>query len=235
MYEFAELVYANVLGEGGFDDDTFSDLFEGPDKAARPCKDTLLHDVIRNVVGFYLDYSTGHCADLEVDRYRSILAEAGLSAPYWLRPEHVERHIRSLDRLLGQAVAVIAPTVFYVLFSDRQFLIAFQGRVAAYIGALKREDHPEILVRDGVLKRPKHLPAWLKAGVFYRDRGRCQNCSKDLSGLSRPVRDLNLDHIIPLAAAGSNDPSNFQLLCTHCNSAKGTKKFNEPPKFAPYW
>jgi hypothetical protein len=235
LYSFADTVYVNVLGEGDFLEDSFPDLFEGPAKAAKPQRDTLLHGIIRNLLYFYMGYSTRKVVDLETDFYRGLLIEAGMKIPRWVSPEHVSKHIRQLDELLYKAVDVITPSIFYILFSDRQFLMAFQKRVSEYVSELKLKDHPQILSRDGVLKRAKNIPTWLKAGVFYRDHGRCQACLKDLSGLGRPVRDLHIDHIIPLAASGSNDPTNFQLLCSACNLSKGPKKINSPPKFNPYW
>jgi 5-methylcytosine-specific restriction endonuclease McrA len=33
--------------------------------------------------------------------------------------------------------------------------------------------------------------------------------------------ELSVDHIIPLADGGSNDPSNFQVICVTCNKRKG--------------
>jgi 5-methylcytosine-specific restriction endonuclease McrA len=33
--------------------------------------------------------------------------------------------------------------------------------------------------------------------------------------------ELSVDHIIPLADGGRNDPSNFQVLCLTCNKRKG--------------
>ena len=234
-YEFASLISSTIHGLPGFFDDTFAHLFEGPEKAVRPHKDTLLHDVIRNLIFHVLEYSTGHFPEEQIDYYRSILAEARMTAPRWLRPDRVEHHIHTLDRLLFQAVEAIAPSVFYLLFSDRQIMIAFQKRVAAYLSTLKRDELPGLLVRDGVLKRTPP-PAWLKAGVVFRDHGRCQGCRKDLAvGLLGPVNDRHFDHIIPLAMSGSNDPTNFQLLCTECNLRKGRRDLNERPKFAPYW
>jgi hypothetical protein len=235
LYEFADLVHANILSDETFSDDVFGELLEDDAKLARPHRDTLLHDVIRGVLGFYLDYSTGKVPELEIERYRSLLAEAGIPAPSWLQEDCVRGHIGALDALLGDAAEEIVPSIFHVLFSDRQVMLVFQKRVAAYVGTLKRDNHPAILIRNGILKRPQYLPSWLKAGVFHRDRGRCQSCYKDLSGLGRPIHDLALDHIIPLAAGGSNDPTNFQLLCADCNWSKGKRVKNEPPKFAPYW
>jgi 5-methylcytosine-specific restriction endonuclease McrA len=31
-----------------------------------------------------------------------------------------------------------------------------------------------------------------------------------------------VDHLLPLACGGSNDPANLQILCPHCNLSKGT-------------
>jgi 5-methylcytosine-specific restriction endonuclease McrA len=56
-----------------------------------------------------------------------------------------------------------------------------------------------------------------------------------MSGLAQPVNDLQLDHIIPLASGGSNDPTNFQLACATCNQKKGKQLTNSVPRFAPYW
>jgi 5-methylcytosine-specific restriction enzyme A len=51
--------------------------------------------------------------------------------------------------------------------------------------------------------------------VFDRDDHTCQICGA--------TEDLTIDHIIPLAAGGTNDISNFQTLCQSCNSRKGSK------------
>jgi len=86
------------------------------------------------------------------------------------------------DQAFGKAVV---PSVFFILFSDRSFLQAFQRKLATKIGELTKKDHPDILRAKGVLRRVP-IPKWLKAGIFYRDRGQCQNCFKNLSGLGNP-------------------------------------------------
>jgi 5-methylcytosine-specific restriction endonuclease McrA len=49
--------------------------------------------------------------------------------------------------------------------------------------------------------------------IFVRDGAACVHCGAD--------EDLTIDHIIPVAAGGTDDPANLQVLCRRCNSAKG--------------
>jgi len=47
--------------------------------------------------------------------------------------------------------------------------------------------------------------------------------------------NLHLDHMLPLAQGGTNDPTNFQLLCQRCNLTKAaTISFDERPVHT-YW
>ena len=60
--------------------------------------------------------------------------------------------------------------------------------------------------------RRQRIPDDVKAHVFERDQGRCQDCGAD--------EDLQYDHIIPVAKGGGNSPANIQLLCGNCNRQK---------------
>lgn len=66
--------------------------------------------------------------------------------------------------------------------------------------------------REGRIK----LPHGMKEKVFRKDGYRCRMCgaSKD-DGI-----ELTIDHIIPLAAGGTNDLDNLQTLCRECNENK---------------
>lgn len=57
------------------------------------------------------------------------------------------------------------------------------------------------------------IPQEVKIVVWQRDGGRCVECSSQ--------RELEFDHIIPLALGGSNTDRNLQLLCGGCNRRKG--------------
>lgn len=52
--------------------------------------------------------------------------------------------------------------------------------------------------------------------IFARDGYICRHC-----GATQPP--LQIDHIIPLAWGGANDPSNLQVLCKPCNTTKGDR------------
>jgi hypothetical protein len=237
VYGLVDQVYASIIHKADFDLEyiawlSFRDLAT---HVGTPHKWTILHHTIHEVTFAYLEYMTGHVAEDSTDYFKEILSEAGMKAPAWLKPCSVGRHVYELDEILHKACRALVPSVFHILFSDREFLAQFQIQISELVKQLKKADHPNIMVSDGTFKRPTYLPTWLKAGVFHRDHGRCQSCWRDLTGLIEPVSDLHLDHIIPLHQSGTNDPTNFQLLCAQCNLAKGktTKLF--PARYIPYW
>lgn len=235
VYADALSVYREVAGGNATTEDTFDDFLGDVERVATPKKKTVLHIFIEGIVEFHLDYSTRKAPEFSVSYYRDLLAEAEMPIPKWLTPKSVASHVYDLDPMLLKASDVLIPSIFYLLFSDRTFLGLFQTRVAAWLNTFKAAEHPALFIRDGVLRRPRHLPQWLKAAIYHRDRGRCQHCYKDMTGRLRPISDLHLDHIVPLAASGSNDPTNFQLSCARCNTSKGSRVVRAPHYFEPYW
>ncbi len=58
----------------------------------------------------------------------------------------------------------------------------------------------------------RQIPARIRALVWERDGGRCQECGS--------THNLVFDHIIPVALGGASIASNVQILCAGCNAAK---------------
>lgn len=181
---------------------------------SKPQPVTLLHQLIHSVLSSDLDYSTGHYPEAAVADYRALLEDAAVPIPVWLDEESVSGWICELDELLTMAVQPQVDATFHLLFSDREFLVGFNDLVAEFIRASQPGK------ASLALARPHSLPMWLRKAVFFRDKGRCQLCHADVSGVLSIAANA-YDHIHPLARCGSNDPTNFQLLCPGCNTRKG--------------
>ena len=72
--------------------------------------------------------------------------------------------------------------------------------------------------RQSQPKTKKHI----KHSLFGKQEGRCAVCNRSVD-----IRDLTFDHIKPLSKGGEDNESNLQLLCTPCNSSKGSKTQSE--------
>ena len=139
--------------------------------------------------------------------------------PDWFTPERVDARRRGVWALLERAFPRAADAAFQLLFQDREFLLLFQDLLKRAIIA-KRPQATTPLASIPI-ERPTYLPSWLRKGVFFRDRGRCQSCGSDISGLLDLDNILHYDHLLPLHSGGTNEATNFQLLCLDCNLHKG--------------
>ena len=79
-------------------------------------------------------------------------------------------------------------------------------------GAKEEYGKPEQWIKRG------SFPEWAKKAVISRDRGRCAQCNKNV--IMELDANHHFDHIVPLFKGGTNDLSNFQLLCDDCNWKK---------------
>ncbi|MGH3264610.1 MAG: HNH endonuclease [Trebonia sp.] len=73
----------------------------------------------------------------------------------------------------------------------------------------------------------KHGPAkQLRLRLYQKANYMCAHCQRRVTPPAghdpmTAVSGLEIDHIVSLARGGSNDPSNLQVLCEHCNKRKG--------------
>jgi hypothetical protein len=125
----------------------------------------------------------------------------------------------SYEKLIDRAVS----EVFFILFQNRRLLFVFNEMMASQVAETELDElDPEIAQQfsaPGVLKRV-NIPKWARNAVFFRDRGHCTLCHRDLSGTLNIGSIENYDHAVPLAKGGLNDVSNIQLLCQECNLRK---------------
>lgn len=113
--------------------------------------------------------------------------------------------------------------VFHVLFQNRGLMLNFNEMMANTLELEKDEiapDEKKYLLKDKNKLKRQSIPKWVERAVFFRDRGKCVLCDKDLSGILNLENKVNYDHIVPLDKYGFNDVSNIQLLCFKCNQEK---------------
>lgn len=72
------------------------------------------------------------------------------------------------------------------------------------------------------MAKRKSLPKSLRFEVFKRDSFKCQYC-----GRSAPDVILEVDHIVPVSAGGSNEPINLITSCRDCNRGKRDKLLSD--------
>lgn len=58
-----------------------------------------------------------------------------------------------------------------------------------------------------------------RESFFVKQLGACKEC-----GLVTPLREMELDHIIPLSQGGEDLEYNLQLLCIKCHKEKTLKE-----------
>jgi 5-methylcytosine-specific restriction endonuclease McrA len=151
--------------------------------------------------------------------------------------ETLDKWIEFVEDNSGMIDDLIVHSAFQVVFQDRKFLHDFHLELADfiedYIEDIK-EAYPDYVTEKNRIKRQR-FPKWLTSAVFYRDKGTCSECRCDLSNLIRTQNTKHIDHIIPLKLFGSNDASNFQLLCETCNTSKGARSTATSSVNVPFW
>ena len=69
----------------------------------------------------------------------------------------------------------------------------------------------------------------LRLRILRRDGYLCQQCRRD----GRPTPATDVDHIIPKAKDGTDDPDNLEALCKPCHKAKTAREALEAQGIKP--
>lgn len=125
-----------------------------------------------------------------------------------------------------QILIKLVEEAFYILFTNMSFLFEFNKLISTYLKRnLSIDLSPDVRSKfrksGGILR--SSIPKWVERAIYFRDRGRCRNCNKDLSGILSMQNLQQIDHIIPLQKYGMNCITNLQLMCDDCNNKKGIK------------
>jgi hypothetical protein len=243
-YELADRVEAHIDEPWSFGEMELDDS-KNPVSIARFSRTSLLHRYIFAIIAvtersFFTDKDDLYDDDPSlIDEDAALFAEYGIDfVPFdealasssgdrpfltWFQSQEEPAFFPLWEKLTDE--------VFHLLFANREFLLRFNTSLAAWL-----ETEPSIGGRDekGRVKRCP-IPRWVRRAVFYRDRGRCVFCFRDLSGLVDLDSEDNYDHIVPLASEGVNDASNIQLLCGECNRKKSAGTPQTGQRYTPWW
>jgi len=77
---------------------------------------------------------------------------------------------------------------------------------------------PRVLHLGRYDRTPRSTVRLTRRNLMMRDQHQCQYCSK-----TPPVRDLNIDHVIPKSRGGGESWENLVTACRSCNLRKGWK------------
>lgn len=75
---------------------------------------------------------------------------------------------------------------------------------------------PRVIVLISYNRVPRAAVRLSRRNVFVRDGYRCQYCAE-----TPPIRDLNLDHVMPRSRGGKSTWDNLVTSCRPCNLRKG--------------
>ena len=193
-----------------------------------PKRDSLLFSFSVSIINFDYEYYLKKCVSpgdwqsiLEVfDSYK-------VSIPYYdknsieIDDEYFYEYIFDLrGEYVDKLAHAIAKEALEILFLNRILLKDFHVRVAKFLEEIDKEKYPKLFRHNGAVYRTTYWPKWLETALFHREQGRCTLCGEDLSKLIYMDAKPQIDHIVPLALGGTNDTTNFQLLCATCNANK---------------
>jgi hypothetical protein len=247
-YFFADLVESPIYAGSGFWNYS-EDIFI--ERALRFNKETLLHHYIETTIWNYYNKNIRKYGGDYIHYiffFKSLLEAYNVASIFFDRigddeestdedvlnklNKNFERKWHQYESDFRKLFNKIAKDVFYIYFGNRNLLLCFNKIVADTVAETVFQK--ECLTQKGLIKR-KHIPQWVKKAVFSRDKGRCNKCTRDLTGLIAVDQKQHYDHIVPLNLSGANDPSNIQLLCEKCNLKKSGNIIETSQLYLKWW
>ena len=73
----------------------------------------------------------------------------------------------------------------------------------------------ETIIRS--VRRPTFSTSF-RLSLFLKRKGTCSGCSQKIEA----GKAWDIDHILPFALGGTNEPNNLQILCNPCHRSKTT-------------
>jgi 5-methylcytosine-specific restriction endonuclease McrA len=137
-----------------------------------------------------------------------------------------ERRIRFLDRVLDATTPRTCPCGVVFTPANMSNFAMMQVYHDADCRARHERRRPRNMVRK---QRSKAVRRRWHALIYERDGGRCYLCGQlvDRNFRFPDIKSSTLDHVMPMSAGGSDDPSNLRLAHLGCNMDKGDR--------LPYW
>ena len=86
------------------------------------------------------------------------------------------------------------------------------------VSSASNSNHGDKLIKKEVFaKKSRRISQSLRYKVWQRDKGQCVLCGSK--------RNLNYDHIKPVALGGGSVLNNLRVLCFNCNQRQAIKMF----------
>jgi 5-methylcytosine-specific restriction endonuclease McrA len=120
----------------------------------------------------------------------------------------------------GVATAVDETGEIYDFWQWRGLAIRDDDDALPIVGAILRV--PRVIHLARYERSPRPTVRLTRRNLMIRDSHQCQYCSKQ-----PPVRELNIDHILPRSRGGADTWENLVTACRVCNLRKGWRTPDE--------
>ena len=183
--------------------------------------------------------AVGEGAELDHEDHAGGDADGGVAHPHWVsrlssrRSDPLGLPVLVVNRFFQPVQITSARRAFLLLFGGAALAIDELGEMhdfGAWRSLPVRPHDDELPVVGGTLRVPRvlHLRRYervrrpvirlTRKNVMLRDAHQCQYC-----GRRPPVRDLNIDHVLPRSRGGGDSWENLVTACRLCNLRKGWK------------